>query len=141
MYAVNDGYRKNLWVGVGFQRGSSQQLIARAIEEVFQKNLLYEKAIAGIATIDTKASDTDLLELCYLRHWVLKTFSAQKLSTVAVPHPSEIITKVTGTPSVAEAAAILAAVNNEGLLVPKQIFRLSSQPGAITIAVAKETQQ
>ncbi|WP_255525348.1 cobalamin biosynthesis protein [Fortiea sp. LEGE XX443] len=113
-----------------------------AIQEIFKKNLLEESAIAGLATINTKASDTALVELCYLRNWRLKTFSAEHLSTVAVPNPEEIITKATGTPSVAEAAAILAAVKNQGLdtklLVAKQIFRLSGQPGTVTIAVAEE---
>lgn len=140
---VNQECRQNLWVGVGFQQGSLQKLIAIAIEEVFQKNLLNEKAIAGIATIDTKASNTALVELCTLRYWLLTSFSAAKLSNVAVPNPSKIITKATGTPSVAEAAAILAAAKNAELgaklIVPKYIFRLPGQP-AVTVAVAEEMQ-
>jgi cobalamin biosynthesis protein CbiG len=43
-----------------------------------------------------------------------------------------------GTPSIAEAAALLCAAQNHSraqLLVPKEIFRLPDQ-GAITIAVA-----
>ncbi len=129
-------------MGIGFQRGSSAQLITIAIAEVLQKNLLDERAIAGIATIDTKAFDTALVELCHLHNWLCRTFSPEKLSTVAVPNPSAIITKATGTPSVAEAAAILAATKNAGLgaklLVPKCIFRLSEQSDAVTVAVAEE---
>lgn len=128
-----------LWVGLGFKRGSSQQLIELAIQEVFQKNLLNERAIAGLATIDTKASEAALLELCRLSNWQFKTFSAQKLSTVAVPNPAEIITTAVGTPSVAEAAAILAASRLDlELLLPKKIFRLPGQPGVVTIAVAEQ---
>ncbi|WP_103125261.1 cobalamin biosynthesis protein [Nostoc cycadae] len=137
-------YRRNLWVGIGFQRSSSPQLMAIAIEEVFQKNLLDESAIAGIATIDTKALDIALGEICQLRNWLLQTFSAKELATVAVPNPSAIITKATGTPSVAEAAAILAAAKNvqlgAKLLVPKNIFRLSALPGVVTVAVAEAMQ-
>ncbi|MBE9209309.1 cobalamin biosynthesis protein [Nostoc sp. LEGE 06077] len=140
----DSNYPRNLWVGVGFKRGSASQLIAIAIEEVFQKNLLDERAIAGIATIDTKASDSALVELCYLRNWLLQTFSAEKLSTITVPNPSATITRATGTPSVAEAAAILAAAKKGGLeaelLVPKNIFRLSGLPGVVTVAVAEELQ-
>ncbi|WP_313950788.1 cobalamin biosynthesis protein [Nostoc sp. FACHB-110] len=128
-------------MGIGFKRDSSQQLMAIAIQEVFQKNLLNQNAIAGLATIDTKASEAALLELCRLYNWQLKTFSAKNLSTIKVPHPQEIITTAVGTPSVAEAAAILAAGRWDfELLLPKQIFRLSGQPGVVTLAVAQEQQ-
>ncbi|MBD2455715.1 cobalamin biosynthesis protein [Nostoc sp. FACHB-87] len=139
--AKDSDYRQNLWVGIGFKQGTSAQLMVIAIEQVFQKYLLDESAIAGIATIDTKASDTALIEICHQRHWLLQTFSAAKLSTVIVPNPSAIITTATGTPSVAEAAAILAADNAKlgaKLLVPKNIFRLSELPGVVTVAVAQE---
>jgi cobalt-precorrin 5A hydrolase len=134
-------YPQIFWVGLGFKRGSSQQLIELAIQKVFRENLLNESLIAGLATIDTKASEGFLLELCRLRNWQCKTFSAQKLSTVTVPNPAEIITTAVGTPSVAEAAAILAASRLDfELLLPKQIFRLPVQPGIVTIAVAEEMQ-
>ncbi|HYW20632.1 MAG TPA: cobalamin biosynthesis protein [Nodularia sp. (in: cyanobacteria)] len=139
-----------LWVGIGCQKGSSRELIATAIQKVFQENQLNENAIAGLATIDTKASEVGLIELCRLRSFSLKIFSADILSTVSVPNPAEIAAKTVGTPSVAEAAAILAASNitpsltekqelKISLLVPKQIFRLEGKPGAVTIAVAYVT--
>lgn len=130
-----------LWVGLGFKWGSSQQLIEIAIQEIFQKNLLDESAIAGLATIDTKASENFLIELCRLSNWQLKTFSAKQLSTVAVPNPAEIVSKAVGTPSIAEAAAILAASRLDfELLVPKHIFRFPEEPGVVTIAIAEEMQ-
>lgn len=147
-------HQQLLWVGIGCQRGTSGQLIDMAIEQVFQENRLAQNAIAGIATIDTKASEVGLLEICRLRNWPLKTFSAEVLRTVFVPNPATIIDQAVGTPSVAEAAAILAAsqlttsstlslfasteVLTVGLLVPKRIFRLQGQLGAVTIAVAQE---
>jgi cobalamin biosynthesis protein CbiG len=135
-------YPQTLWVGLGCKRGSSQQLIETAIHKVFQENLLNENAIAGLATIDTKASDYALLKLCHLHNWQFKTFSAQQLSTVTVPNPAEIITTAVGTPSVAEAAAILGAFRLDfELLLPKYIFRLPGQPGVVTIAVAEEQQE
>ncbi|MEH2106832.1 cobalamin biosynthesis protein [Nostoc sp.] len=141
-----------LWVGIGCKRGTSWQLIDRAIEQVFRENQLFPSAIAGIATIDTKASEVGLVELCNLRNWPLKTFSAEILSSVCVPNPATITDHKVGTPSVAEAAAILAASqltsltvfpfpNMEKLqvrlLVPKKIFQLQGQPGAVTLAVAQ----
>ncbi|MEH2392708.1 MAG: cobalamin biosynthesis protein [Nostoc sp.] len=140
------------WVGIGCKRGTSWQLIDRAIEEVFQENQLFQSAIAGIATIDTKASEVGLVQLCRLRSLPLKTFSAEILRSVCVPNPATITDHKVGTPSVAEAAAILAAAQLTSLtvfsfasieelrvrfLVAKRIFQLQGQPGAVTLAVAQ----
>ncbi|MEH2239984.1 cobalamin biosynthesis protein [Nostoc sp.] len=148
-----DQVQQVFWVGIGCKRGTSWQLIDRAIEQVFRENQLFQSAIAGIATIDTKASEVGLVELCRLRNLPLKTFSAQILRSVCVPNPTTITDHKVGTPSVAEAAAILAATqptplltaspfpNTEVLgvrfLVPKRIFQLQEQPGAVTLAVAE----
>ncbi|MBN3877969.1 MULTISPECIES: cobalamin biosynthesis protein [unclassified Nostoc] len=141
-----------LWVGIGCKRGTSWELIDLAIEQVFRENQLFPSAIAGIATIDTKASEVGLVKLCRLRNLPLKTFSAEILRSVRVPNPATITDDKVGTPSVAEAAAILAAsqitsltvfpfTNIEELrvkfLVPKQIFKMQGQLGAVTLAVAQ----
>ncbi|MCC5618492.1 cobalamin biosynthesis protein [Nostoc sp. CHAB 5836] len=140
------------WVGIGCKRGTSWELMDWAIEQVFRENQLFESAIAGIATIDTKASEIGLVELCHLRNLPLKTFSAEILRSVYVPNPSTVTNHKVGTASVAEAAAILAAsqltsltvfpsTNIEELrvkfLVPKAIFQLQGQPGAVTLAVTQ----
>ncbi|MBD2388629.1 cobalamin biosynthesis protein [Cylindrospermum sp. FACHB-282] len=146
-----------LWVGIGCQRGTSQDLIGKAIEQVFREYQLFHSAIAGIATIDSKASEVGLVEFCRLHNLPLITFSAEILSTILVPNPAKIIEKNIGTPSVAEASAICAASRLnpleshflgktiEGLgvsfLVPKQIFRLPGKPGVVTVAVAQGIQQ
>ncbi|MGB3420598.1 cobalamin biosynthesis protein [Dolichospermum sp. FACHB-1091] len=131
----------SLWVGIGCQKGISQQLINLAIKKVFQEYQLVYNEIAGIATIDKKASEIGLVEFCDLEKLPLKTFSAEILNNVFVPNPNHIITKLVGTYSVAEASAILAASEITSaeitLLVPKQIFRLPAEGGSVTIAVAK----
>lgn len=129
-----------LWVGIGCVRGTSQQLMEKAIQEVFKKNQLELSAIAGIATIDTKSDELGLLALCSERNLPLKFFSADVLRTVFVPNPNQVVEQV-GTPSVAEAAALCAILDLPHLLVPKQIFRSSiqNQMGAVTIAVAQST--
>ncbi|MEH2201987.1 cobalamin biosynthesis protein [Nostoc sp.] len=137
-----------LWVGIGCKRGTSWQLIDWAIEQAFRENQLCQSAIAGIATINTKASEVGLVELCQLRNLPLKTFSAESLCSVCVPNPATITDHKVGTPSVAEAAAILAAnltvspfnsteALKVKLLLPKQIFQLKGQPGAVTLAVVQ----
>jgi cobalt-precorrin 5A hydrolase len=137
---------RGLWVGIGCKKGSSQQLIAAAIDHIFRENQLDESAIVGFATIDTKASEVGLVELCHLYNLPLRTFPAAILSSVSVPNPAKITENQVGTPSVAEAAAILAASHlvtekvglSVSLLVPKQIFRLQGQPGVVTVAVTQE---
>jgi cobalamin biosynthesis protein CbiG len=136
---------KLLWVGIGCKSGTSPELIAIAIEETFKKNQLALSAIAGIATIDMKASEVGLLQLCHQRNLPLKTFPADVLSSVDVPNSSPSVALKMKTPSVAEAAALLAA-KCQTLLIPKQIFKStdhqenlsrSTLQGAVTIAVAQ----
>ncbi len=126
-----------LWVGVGCERGTPIETIANAIKKVFLEHQLAENAIAGIATIDIKADEVGLLELCKERDLPLITFTKEVLSTVTVPNPSTIVESEVGTPSVAEAAALSAASSQE-LLVSKQIFK---SIGAVTIAIAQSAQE
>ncbi len=131
-----------LWVGIGFQRGTSRHLLEAAIEHIFREHQLAQQAIAKIVTIDTKAEEVGLAELCQKRQWALKTFAAEVLRSISVPHPSPIVEKEAGTPSVAEAAAICGAFSDtasEALqnFIPKQIFRRPTQTGAVTVAVAQ----
>ncbi|MBD2122990.1 precorrin-3B C(17)-methyltransferase [Trichocoleus sp. FACHB-262] len=143
---------KVLWVGIGCERGTSRQLIERAIQQACQAHQLAEAAIAGIATLDLKADEVGLVELCRDRQWPLRCFSAEQLKSVPVPTPSEVVAAEVGTPSVAEAAAlvgaslVLAPTQKIGhlqmpLLVTKQIVRLEGQPGAVTIAIAQAEQE
>ena len=133
--------KKKLWVGIGCRKRVSQQLINTAIKQVFQQYQLIYSEIAGIATIDKKASEIGLIEFCNLEKLPLKTFSSELLNNVFVPNPNHSITKLVGTSSVAEASAILAVSEITSaeiiLLVPKQIFRLPEEMGTVTIAVAK----
>ncbi|MEB3182376.1 MAG: precorrin-3B C(17)-methyltransferase [Nostocaceae cyanobacterium] len=134
-----------LWLGIGCERGTSKELIATAIKEILQTHQLAQGAIAGLATIDIKADELGLIELCQEWNLPLKTFPAEVLRSVSVPNPSPVVEREVGTPSVAEAAALCAAKNltlrgeelAQRLLVPKQIFRLSGEPGAVTVAVAQ----
>ncbi len=124
-----------LWVGIGCERGSSRQLIESAITQACQAQHLAEGAIAGIATLDLKADEPGLLELCAARHWPLCCFSAEQLREIPVPTPSPVVQAEVGTPSVAEAAAIVASQGT--LRVQKQIHRLEGEPGAVTVAIAQ----
>jgi cobalt-precorrin 5A hydrolase / precorrin-3B C17-methyltransferase len=146
-----------LWVGIGCERGTPQQVIEAAVQTAFRQHKLAEAAIAGVATIDLKADEIGLVEFCKRHNLPLRCYSAETLRDIPVPTPSTVVAAEVGTPSVAEAAAILAATQFQSptehhpekvdaaaspiLCVPKQIFRLEGQPGAVTIAVAQSEQE
>jgi cobalamin biosynthesis protein CbiG len=148
---VDNSNSRVFWVGIGCNSKTEGLLIEMAIDHIFKKYHLLPGAIPGatvfdsiaaIATIDHKAT---VIEFCIARNLPLKTFSSEILQNIIVPHPSQVVAEEVGTPSVAEAAAILACrtkfdsqgENIANLIVPKQIFRASGLSGAVTIAVAK----
>jgi len=153
-----DWHSHRLWVGIGCGRNTPKAVIEHAVQQVFQKHHLAEGAIAGIATVDLKANEPGIIEFCHERNLPRRCFPAAALQSTPVPNPSSIVHTKIGIPSVAEAAAILAAhpelstqhlelntsltpqspFPNPQLLIPKQIFRLDNYPGAVTIAVAQE---
>lgn len=144
-----------LWIGIGCERGTPRTLIELAIQDACRSRHLAEAAIAGIATIDIKADEAGIVELCHDRQWALCCFTADQLRQVTVPTPSTVVEAEVGTPSVAEAAAILAATSPLlplpltkppsdvpiSLLVQKQIFRHPDQAGAVTVAIAQAAQE
>ncbi|OLP17827.1 hypothetical protein BST81_12230 [Leptolyngbya sp. 'hensonii'] len=127
----------SVWIGLGFQQGASRRLLEAAIQQALQSVELAATAVMGLATLDRKAQDADLLDLCHDRGWSLQSFTAEQLQNVVVPSASNRVASATGTPSVAEAAALLACQSLASqLLLPKQVFRSSDQPGAVTVAIA-----
>jgi len=108
---------KVLHLGVGLARQ------AKPVEEIIEKIWahlkayhLLPKAIKSINTIDVKKDEPVIkaLQTKYPVHF----FTADTLNTVEVPSPSEVVCKHVGTPSVCEAAALLASGNTE-LIFPK----------------------
>ena len=97
-----------LWVGIGCERGISKTLIETAIKQVLSRHNLAPEAIAGLATIDIKANERGILQICQELNLPLYTFTAAELSSITVPNPSDVVEREVGTPSVAEAAAIRA---------------------------------
>jgi cobalamin biosynthesis protein CbiG len=125
-----------LWVGIGCQRGVSQQAIQQAIESVFTEYDLDLATIAGLATLDLKANEPGLIEYCRKSGWFLKIYSPERLNSVVVTDPVQLVSALVGTASVAEAAALCAA-QTDILLVPKQKFRLDPKSGCVTVAIAR----
>jgi precorrin-4 C11-methyltransferase len=90
-----------------------QQLLAE--HDVY----LWSECIRDICTIDIKAEEPVIQRFQEERYGLeLKLYTADELAAVDVPTPSETVEKHVGTPSVCEAAAMLAS-NHGKLLLPK----------------------
>ncbi|MDD7939000.1 cobalamin biosynthesis protein [Actinomycetospora lutea] len=115
-----------LVLGVGIEPGTPPAHLQEAVSAL---------ALPGfdvLATIDTRGAEPAVVALASGR--LLRTYPASVLDTVDVPSPSAVVRRLTGTGSVAEAAALLAARDQGGdgvLVTPKRRGR------GVTVAVAR----
>ena len=98
----------SLRVGVGASRGAPAGEIGRLVDDTLAELGLSPYSVRSVVTVDAKADEPGLLAAAAQRGWPVVTFPASRLAAVPVPHPSEVVRRAVGTPSVAEAAALLA---------------------------------
>lgn len=107
---------KTWHIGIGLaHQASPAEDVLKALYDILVNARLNPLAIAGIATIDVKQNEPvihALRECPYPIHF----FTAKELKTVEVPTPSPVVKKHVGTPSVCEAAALLASGGGELVL-------------------------
>ena len=96
-------------LGLGCDRGTSLATMQQAIAQALLHMGASLPQVAAVATIDIKADETCLQELAALHGWRIQFYPARALAAVPVPNPSATVLRYTGTPSVSEAAALLAA--------------------------------
>jgi cobalt-precorrin 5A hydrolase len=121
---------RNLVVGVGCNRGASQEEITALIRNVFHREGIALSSIRNLASIDLKADESGLLETGKILDRPVVFYSRQEIEGVDTPNPSEIVKKHIGVQSVCEATALLSARNGV-LIIPKQ------KTSNVTLAVAK----
>ncbi len=109
---------KTLVAGIGCARGTQGDEVIALLEKTLVEAGLAPQSLAAIATIDIKSDEPALHAVAEYFSVPLRLFSAAELAEERdhVPNPSTVVEKETGTPSVAEAAAIRAGQ----LLVAKQ---------------------
>jgi len=128
-------------IGIGCDRGTPASTISAAVSKAlacYQESLPHfvgtdPPAVAHIASITLKHDEAGLWEAItplLARGALLSFYPAEALAAIPVPCPSETVRRYTGTPSVAEAAALLAAGWNRQ--------RLAEYPGFPMLRVAKE---
>ena len=125
----------SLVLGIGSSRGVSAEEILALVDATLAQHGLSAASVAGVATADAKASEPGLVQACARRGWSVQTFASGVLAQVEVPNPSAAPERAIGTPSVAEAAALLAsggeASGRGELVVEKQKSAMA------TVAVAR----
>ena len=109
---------KVLTVGIGLAHHAQPvEDILNDINQLMVTSELESSAIEKYATIDLKA-DEPVVKYLQAKDTEVVFYTADELSKVDVPTPSETVAAHVGTPSVCEAAAILGS-NNGKLIIQK----------------------
>lgn len=126
-------------VGLGCDRDTPLTTVLQALYDALAQAGLNRAQVKVLASIEAKSNEIAFLELAKVGDWPLRFFSAAELAEVPVPNPSETVLRYMGTPSVSEAAALLAAgAQADQLLVEK--FKHQGVDGKnATISIARMT--
>ena len=126
-----------LVLGMGCDRGASQQTLETAIDQALAIIGASRSGITALATIDKKSDEVALLALSSQHGWPLSFFTAEQLVQIEVPNPSEVVHRYMGTPAVAEAAAMLAGhCGMEKLILEKHKYRGDDNKNA-TVSIVR----
>ena len=99
----------SLVVGAGASSGVSAAEAGGLMDGALASAGLSPRSVRWLATVDIKAREPGLVVAAAERGWPITTAGAGELAGVPVPTPSEVVRAAVGTPSVAEAAALLTA--------------------------------
>lgn len=100
----------DLTVGVGACEGVGTDEVLELVRGVLEAaGPEAETRVAALATVGARGREPALLAVAEKLGVPLRAFAAEELARVRVPHPSDFSRTALGTPSVAEAAALLAS--------------------------------
>jgi len=117
-------------VGVGASRGVPYGEVLGLVDAALAEAGRTRQDVARLATLDGKTGEPGLLAAAEELGVALVGHAAEALAAMAVPSPSDSALIAVGTPSVAEAAALLEARGGP-LLVPKR------KSASATVAIAR----
>ena len=124
-------------LGLGCDRNTPLATVKAAIDQALALCQASLDDVNAVASIDLKADEPALLQLAAEQGWNIRFYPAQELAQVDVPNPSETVRKHTGTPSVSEAAALLAAgADQTHLIIEKHKLRGPDGRNA-TVSIAR----
>ncbi|GAW86148.1 cobalt-precorrin 5A hydrolase [Bathymodiolus platifrons methanotrophic gill symbiont] len=129
-----------LVLGLGCDRGTPLITVETAITQALASANLSLEQVTLLASIDKKQDEVALLQLAKKIALPMLFYPAEQLAKVPVPSPSAVVMKYVGTPSVSEAAAILAAETDmSDLLVEKYKYRGADGKNATVSIVQMRT--
>lgn len=128
-------------LGVGCDRGVALETLREAVDIALTQAGMGRDQVVAVGSITIKSDEVGLLALAAEHGWPLRFFTPEELAAVPVPNPSETVRRYTGTPSVSEAASLLAAgpgTPMTALIVEK--LRHCGQDGRnATVSIARKT--
>ncbi|KOG85395.1 cobalamin biosynthesis protein [Streptomyces varsoviensis] len=127
----------SLFVGLGASSGATVAEVLGLIGRALAEAGAGPGDVAALATAEAKAADAALTAAAARLGVELRGYGTGALGRVAVPHPSGRALAAVGTPSVAEAAALLAAGPGGALVVGKRKSAPAAGPARVTCAVAR----
>ncbi|MEV7318753.1 precorrin-3B C(17)-methyltransferase [Streptomyces sp. NPDC093970] len=127
----------SLVVGVGASGGAPVDEVFDLVVGALRDAGLSPASVAELATVDAKAEEPGIVAAAARLGVPLVTYPAEELAAVTVPNPSDAPLAAVGTPSVAEAAALLRGGE---LLVPKRKSAPEDgRPAMATCAVVRRS--
>jgi cobalt-precorrin 5A hydrolase len=128
-------------VGLGCDRGVLLSTVREAVLGALAQVGAQPDQVEAAASITLKRDEAAFLALAEELNWPLYFYDAPALAQVEVPHPSETVRRYTGTPSVSEAAALLAAgpgTPMRALVIEK--YKQRGEDGRnVTVSIARIT--
>lgn len=122
--------RAALVVGVGARRGVPRGEVLALVREALGAAGLSASDVVELATLDTRADEPGIAGAAAELGVPVRSWTAAALAAVRVPNPSGAPLAATGTPSVAEAAALADA---------DELLAMKRKSASATCAVARRT--
>jgi precorrin-6Y C5,15-methyltransferase (decarboxylating) len=120
-------------VGIGARPGTPVD----ELDALLRETLPAPAELAAVVAVSTVDERAELAGALAARHgWTVSTFPAVKLAGVPVATPSARVAAAVGTPSVAEAAALLGAVRADAGRGPAVLVLAKRVSSGATMAVA-----
>ena len=129
--SVKDAEGGRVVVGVGARSRVLESDLDFAVDDALAAAGLTSADVGVLATLDRRVLSEAVRAFAGRRGWILRAFPAAALAAREVPHPNGAHAARVGTPSVAEAAALLAAGAEAELVLPKRVYP------CVTVAVGR----
>ena len=109
-----------LFLGVGCRLEADPSVVSQGVRGALAEEGFSEGSVAALASVDVKQGEPALRQLAETLEVPFETYPAKRLKAVETPTPSARVEQAVGTPSVSEAAALVAAGEGATLVLPKQ---------------------